>query len=341
MTLYVSAYNACLPSDFLLEEVSKLKKTAFIHGSLHLDRDSEFFPGRSDEKIMRSDVKMAIVAMRSMLSEMALSTDTIEKSSLFVANGAFIEDTRKYLDRTLEVYKSSPKDIPLDKRLKDFYRVSPPLLALETLTNLTMSFIAQYIGLRGNNTTYGNTSISAFYCLQDAMFDLKNDKCENAFVCASNCSGNYSFLMNSTISENGINWKESAGVGCLALKYARNPPENARCKITHMNLVKKAPSLTTQLVEHNWKSILPEEESDLIIFSGAFTDDQYAKDLKYIESIHSNSYSLFLEYGNLGPANILLGIIHGIQTFETGNKVIDIVDRDIYGRESHVRIEAC
>jgi hypothetical protein len=339
MALYITAYNSFYPSSFSAEIVSELKTTSFTLGSIDLEKDSPFFPGRSDEKIMRNDVKMAIVAIRSMLNGM--ESEEIEGSSLFVANGAFVEDTSKYLERTLEIYRSTPKNMSLNQRLKDFYRVSPPLLALETLTNIAMSFIAQYVGLKGNNTTYGNTSISTFYCLQDALRDLENKKSQHAFVCATNCSGNYSFLMNSTISTSGDGWKESAGVACIALEYKNEPTENTICEISDLNLVKKVPYLSNQAIVHNWKSILPEDKSDLLIFSGAFHQQQYESDLKYLKSIHNNPHSLFEQYGNLGPANLLLGIIEGIRSFSSEIKIVDVVDRDVYGRESLVRIKAC
>ena len=56
------------------------------------------------------------------------------------------------------------------------------------------SIISQYGGIKGNNTTYGNTSIGAYYAIQRACKDLLNGH-ENAMVCASNSSGTYSQIM--------------------------------------------------------------------------------------------------------------------------------------------------
>jgi hypothetical protein len=36
-----------------------------------------------------------------------------------------------------------------------------------------------------------------------------------------------------------------------------------------------------------------------------------------------------------------MGIVNGIQLLNEGIPYVDIVDRDLYGRESHVRINKC
>ena len=74
---------------------------------------------------------------------------------------------------------------------------------------------------------------------------------------------------------------------------------------------------------------------------GAIDDETFEKDFSYLTKIHSNISSLYTKYGNLGASSIPLGIIEGIKHIQGGSDVIDIIDRDLYGRESLIRIERC
>ena len=61
----------------------------------------------------------------------------------------------------------------------------------------------------------------------------------------------------------------------------------------------------------------------------------------YSENNFKYSRSLFDDYGNMGSSNLVMGIIQGIQLLNEGMPFVDIIDRDLYGRESHVRIAKC
>jgi hypothetical protein len=43
----------------------------------------------------------------------------------------------------------------------------------------------------------------------------------------------------------------------------------------------------------------------------------------------------------MGPSNIFFGIIKAIEFIQEGSAIIDIVDRDVFGRESIIRVEKC
>ena len=81
-----------------------------------------------------------------------------------------------YLTKISNEIKKFTKETTDEEKVKKIYRASPPLVALETLTNSTMSFIAQYAGFKNENTTFGNTSISAYYAIKQALNALKNKK---------------------------------------------------------------------------------------------------------------------------------------------------------------------
>lgn len=338
MSLYIQEYISYLPKHFSKEVVSEIDNTSYLSGTLTIDNTSPFFPARSDLKIMRDDVKAAIVSIKELLENVQLSEEELENACLFVANGAFVEDSGKYLDKVLDAYRNFPMDLPEEQKLYKLYRMSPPLLALETLTNSSMSFISQYTGIKGHNYTFGNTSFSSFHALSEAENYIKNNGSEFIFVTATNVGGNYSFLCNSGVSGFKEGWKESAGGGTLLLSAEK---ENAKARISHLKNARNVPTLDTRNIDRQWYQLLPEAPAELLIFSGAFDNGTNCEDLEYCKSVHTNVLSLFEKYGNLGPSNNLIGITEAIEQLNKGIKTIDILDRDVYGRESIIRVEGC
>ena len=341
MNNYLIGHSYKSSEHFRIKEVSKIKNTYFTVGQLALDRDSPYFPTRSDEKIMREDIKAAVVSLGTLIENSDCSKEDLTSIPLFVANGAFVDNPEKHLNRISGIFKNfTPETTDAEKKRK-IYFATPPLLALETLTNSTMSFIAQYHGLKGHNYTYGNTSIGSFFAISDALAILKNTKNKKVIVSAANSGGVYSFLTNSTVTGYAEKWKESAAVGNLLMCRSENLPENVSCKITFLNSSKNVPNMEVIENNRNWKTLVPTINADLIIFSGAFTEEDYKKDESYCKDLNSNVFSLYEDFGNMGPSNLILGIIKGVDFLKNGICIVDIVDRDIYGRESLVRIEKC
>jgi len=340
MKYYVIKCCGSLPEEFETEGVSHLKKTAFVSGKLIPERNSSYFPSRSDEKIMRDDIKQTITTIREFVDSLGLTKEELHDTLLFVANGSFIENNEQYINKLPEKYKNLPVELDRDQLLMEIYKLSPPLLALETLTNSTMSFISQYTGIKGHNATFGTTSIASFYAIQEGLNALNDKKNKFVMINASNCAGGYSFLSNSTITDYQKDWKESAAIGNVLLSNS-NTEEKALCTISLISANKKVPQLFDKTIHRNWKDLLPEKSSDLLIHSGAFDDATFDIDEQYCNSFHPNTYSLFPEFGNMGASNILMSLIEGISRFSNEIRIIDIVDRDIYGRESLIRLEKC
>ena len=70
MGFYLTGYKYTLPSLFSLEQVSDIHATSYTYGQIEPNRNSPFFPLRSDEKIMRSDVKEAIVLVNELIEDL-------------------------------------------------------------------------------------------------------------------------------------------------------------------------------------------------------------------------------------------------------------------------------
>lgn len=338
MNRYLVGYKCHLPTIFVAKKVSELAGTSYVSGSLTIDKNSLYYPSRGDEKIMREDVKAALILLNELLQELKIVGE-IENTPLFVANGAFIENIEKHVDKLYNTYKRFLPEMSEAEKSRKVYQATPPLMALETLTNSTMSFLAQYANLKGQNTTFGNTSLAGYYALKQALISL--EKNGQALVCSSNAGGDYSFLTNSSIVGFAENWKESAAVSCLYFSNKLNGKFPPLCKLTKIVNSTTIPVIENNNINRTWRNLLPDLKADEIIFSGAFSYDTYLQDKAYLEKINSTCFSFFEEFGNLGASNLFLGISKGVERLKSDCSIIDIVDRDIYGRESLVRIEKC
>lgn len=336
MSVYILGYNQYLPSTFTEVEVSKAENLSFISGELELDGQSEYHPGRSDEKIMRQDVKAAIIASNEMLKDV-ISKNERASLSLYVASGSFVESLDIRLGQfisTYEKFSSLGDDVT---KMNKVYRGTPPLLALQTLTNAAMSFIAQYTGIKGNNVTFGNTSISAFHAISEGVDDVMFNG-NKSVICSSNTGGPHSYLMNAPSFQNVENWKESAAVGTLILTHELN--DKAVCKLRVLPVIEGRPNFYDKEIRRTWGELIKDENADALVFTGAYTKESNGKDQEYCDQLNSNTYGLFEEYGNMGSANLIVGINKGIELIKEGLSSVQIVDRDIFGRESGVIIES-
>jgi len=337
MNLFIKGYKFNAPVTFQHREMSQIKNQSYKAGAMNINPNVSNYPIRSDEKIMRQDVKGSILIINEMIESLELKN--VENIPLYVANGAFVENTEKHLNRIVNVYKSISEDASEAEKTRKIYRASPPLVALETLTNSTMSFIAQYTGIKGNNATFGNTSIAALHTLQEAKVALLNSSL--AIVNSSNCGGDYSYLTNSSVLGHDNNWKESTGVACLLLGSEQNKNGESLAKITGLRNSFKVPNIETNEIERGWDQLIIDDKADAIICSGAYSENVNKLDESYCKDLNTNVYSFFNSHGNMGPSNVFFGIIKAVNIIEKGNQVVDVLDRDVFGRESVIRVEKC
>ena len=337
---YILDHNSFVSDVFIDEKISELNNISVKIGKLILDKESDYFPSRSDQKVMRDDVKMSIVTAQELLKKYSFSEKTISNMPLFVSNGSFFGNFEKHLSRVLNVFKEATLEGSRMEVYKKIYRASPPLLAIETLTNSNMSFIAQYTGLKGNNATFGNTSISTYYALKQGVNEIKNGE-KYCWVSSSNGANIYSHIMNRSTSEVELSGIENTGGGHIILSKKRHEDNKVLCEITKMINIKKVPKLHDQTINRTWTELLKNSKSELIIFSGAIDRGVNYKDEQHLKALKIPTISIFEKYGYLGVSNIIFGIIEGIKHIKNGIKSIDIIDRDVYGRESLIRIELC
>lgn len=329
----ITAFKYKLPNQFKVLEISPVHQKKILTGVLSPDKSSPFYPSRSDEKIMRTDVVAAIIIILEMLNE--LKTDTSERNemALFVANSIFIEENNKNLNRALSVFNKLDEFVTDKQKLQAIYKSTPPLLALETLSNATMSFISKYSEIKGQNTTFGSTSHAAFQALEEAIYQVKLNK-NKVLVGGSNCGGLYSFLAYQNFYKDSTAWKESA---CASFMVVGN---KGKVKITKLQHNYKLPSLETQKTTRDWKHFFKEILPDFIVYSGGYTNAVFAKNEKEVRAICPNYYTWEKEYGNLGSAAIFMNLAYAYELIEKGaTQTVDILNRDVYGREVHIHLE--
>ena len=138
MKHYLLAGKIQFPEDFIDKKVSILANTSYLSGEIKINQESPFYPNRGDEKIMRQDVKASLILLKELIEEIEIESK-IENIPLFVANGAFIENTDKHVNKLSNTYKNFLSEMTSEEKARKMYLSTPPLLGLETLTNSTMS----------------------------------------------------------------------------------------------------------------------------------------------------------------------------------------------------------
>lgn len=337
MNVYLRHSNWKLPTDFVEKEISSIYDRKGIYGEMELDKSHLHYPERGDTKIMRKDVISSILAVGEILDEVNLTEEQLLETALFVSNGSFLEEENKHMNRLIKAFhRFRQLDSKKEKR-QLLYKNIPPLTALETLTNSTMSFISQYSKVKGLNTTFGNTSYSSFIALQEGFNKLKNNMCNYAIVGGANGGGLYSSLNHIAFKKSEGIWKESLCSGFLMLQ---TNPTNCSFKIESCKNDKDVPSLLNQVKSSNWKQFFNEnEKEDLIVFSGGFTEKEFEANEDEIRRFCNHSFSLNKVYGNTGASAMFLNMIQATQLMDKDNlSSAVLLDRDSYGRETYIKI---
>ena len=82
---YILDHNSFVSDVFIDEKISELNNISVKIGKLILDKESDYFPSRSDQKVMRDDVKMSIVTAQELLKKYSFSEKIISNMPLFVS----------------------------------------------------------------------------------------------------------------------------------------------------------------------------------------------------------------------------------------------------------------
>jgi len=311
-------------------------------GKIQFDVNSPHYPKRQDIKAMRDDVVAAVICIGELLEKAEIPDEKLVDIPLFVANGIFVEQLlsrkEKIAERFFDAFHIEDE--------ADMYRrivnVLPPIIALSALTNATESFVAQYGGIAGNNSTFGNTSHSAFYALNEGIKCIESGQNEMVVVGASSYGGIFSNLTFRNFSDSLSDWRESICAVFLMLESTEsllNRKQNPLNEIVQLGSSKHVPDLFKMSAKKYYEGLDINGMKELAVFSGGFTQHDYELEKEYVQTNWKDSFSWFPELGSFGACSMLMNIITAITLIEKGDSAkIDCLNRDPYSRESYVQI---
>ena len=361
--VFISEYNLKVPGfeskdDFIEHVLNKKTIDGFqeiiIDNEIKLllaepilNTNEEFYPKKSDIKAMRKDVVVGTFCLNELIGKSHLAYNR-ENIPLYVATGLSVDD----FSNEFSVINNFIEDIICEDdtrkhHYKKFYPLVPPLIALRTLTNAIGSFGAQYTGLAGDNTTFGNTSASGFYALNEAYKKVKNGESDLAVVGGTNGASLFSFNTFRYFTEDISIWKESLCSVCLVLESAASlKKRNAKgvLEILSLSSCGKPPELSENTHGKELFSLLLKDlENDIFcIFSGGLTDREYLVQKNALEKKFANIFSLFPLLGNTGTPALLLSMILAIPLSRQGQfDSFYCFESDPYGREFRVHLKRC
>jgi hypothetical protein len=308
-----------------------------------MDRASPFYPSRSNEKIMRKEVIAAAVNVCELLAEAGLPGGLRVDVPLFVASGVTLERQVGDVDwfaKAFEAVRASAGGAERNRRLS---HVTPPLLALRTLTNATSSFIAEQTGVTGNNTTFGNTSQAGFHALREGFDAVASRAVPMALVGGASRGGIASYLTFRNFFEDPADWRESIATAFLLLESGTSlgvRAGKALCEVVELAGTTRPPALVNAAPDTPFEEFASRgATASLAVYSGAFCGREERKLRAAAAAAWPRAESLFESLGNGGAANLFLGIAVGASLLG-GAGVADCLDRDPYGRDSFVRLRA-
>ncbi|MBT4791804.1 MAG: hypothetical protein HON90_09550 [Halobacteriovoraceae bacterium] len=331
---------------FKVDNFGKKSTVAFLDVSSK-SKDVKFMPKKSDAKLMRPDVICSTICAQELVGQIEPIDRPKEKISFYMSNGFCLDRLSDNINEMSSKYlkpnhaQIGDEDFIVQQN-QSLDRFTPPLFVLNALTNAAQSFSSQYGEFKGDNTTLGGTSQSSYYALSEACQDLKRDTAM-AVVGSSNGAGVYSGISNQSRVSNDL--FESEGSSFLLLETGLNIKgrgSNPLAKITAIHDSKLIPSLNSkkQLVV-GCDFLLKNKISDTCVFSGCYSQEDHALVESKLKQIWSQTNSTFPVWGNSGVANNFIDICLAIEIMQKKNlKTIDCYNRDIFGRESLVSLEA-
>jgi hypothetical protein len=327
--------NRCL-QVFEKQTLSNGQKVEF--GKPSINPDEKYFPQRQDAKIMRADVLAATVCAGELMNKLNLQEEIIPDIPLYISSGAFVENMFSQSDKIAEAFKKALEVTDPVKMKEMLFKLAPPLLALNTLTNATSSYVAQYSKIAGNNSTFGNTSISGAYAIEAAFNDIRYGFSELTVAGASNMGDLYSYLSFHCFFDNSELWRESTGAVLLFFAnrdFIERNKLSFLCKIDEVNFSHHVPSLHRK-TDFNGSAFVDNiKQFPLLVFSGAYTEQSGKQQSDYLRPKAQNTFSWFDILGNTGPVNHFMNILAAVEMGHRLNlpKAFSI-DKDPYGRES-------
>jgi hypothetical protein len=228
-----------------LERVRLGTDEVVLGEALELDRASSYYPTRSNEKVMRREVIAATMGVAELLEGVELPAAARAEIPLFVASGMSFERQGGDADWFARTSRALSECASSRERNRRLGQLTPPLLALRTLTNATSSFIAEQTHVTGNNTTFGVTSISGFHALDEGCNAVRSGRSAMAIVGGASRGGVGSYFMYRNFFSDAAGWKESIATAFLLLESGASAEARGASPLCELVTLRSAPLVPT------------------------------------------------------------------------------------------------
>ncbi|MCX6272647.1 MAG: beta-ketoacyl synthase N-terminal-like domain-containing protein [Bacteroidetes bacterium] len=306
-------------------------------GLIDFGCEDRFLPKASLQKTMRPDVLASCICISELMEKYAITREEAESMPLFVANGVTLEPVWEENNAVHAAFYS--ENHPLHKAEKQaiLYQSFPPLSALRTLTNATESFISQVSGLAGNNVTFGSTSLSGFYTLQEGVRRIKRGECKRVIVGGSFFAGIFSNLSFKNFAPDSRR-RESTVAVYLLLESEEKRKERGNHGgyfVHEMKSLARVAPVDEKPNGQPYVEMVKHCQPGPVLYSGGLTGHSFQEESEVLQTTRLPQFSWFPFLGHLGAVSMLMNVITGISLLGCESAaMVNCLDRDPYGRES-------
>lgn len=318
-----------VPSEYLLPGGGSLSLL-----SPEIPADHAHYPSRKDLKVMRQDSVAAVVAVGELLDEAPLGPELLARCGLFLANGVCLDGSEEEIAAMATGLVPLADDETVASRLLRTSRATHPLMALKMLTNATQCFVAQKSLALGPNTTFGNTSHSAIDALETSIDQLRLGACNQVIAGASSDGGVHSWLYHRHFTGTAP-WREATGAAFVLLENEEGLRASGHRPLAELTALDTSPGFAW-----NGGGLLREKRAGAVCFNGPICESGYAAQRELCLASFDEAHSFFPSHGFLGTCGPFLSLLAGVALLRNGHHHAHAWNRDVYGREALLRLEA-
>jgi hypothetical protein len=322
--------------------LSKNRKT-FV-AKLDLKRTSPHYPSGSSLKVLRSDVIAALICSGELMDQAGLSPCDMLEVPIYISNGSSFDLNRDQVEEVTTAYLKQSEDEKWSSRYQRVYQSLPPLYVLRTLANAAECFVSQKTGAKGENATFGGSSHSTHLALLEAVRKIESNEAEMVLVGAGNGIGIYSAFIFGHSQETGFKWRESEGAGFLLIESERSVSESGRkplAEIISLCSSKKIPDIFSDPMDHSPYASFNHDLAPFCIHSGGLSKSDHLQEERACAGKWSRCFSWFHQLGIMGNHAIMMNMATAMAVFSRRKAgQIDCLNRDSYGRESFIKLNA-
>ncbi len=329
------------PFSFKREEAI-LPKVSFNLADLGVTKKSPFYPNRKDSKSMRPDVLIALEGIGQLLAKSDLSAEQLLDTPLFVSCGIYLDQIKEQMNQMISAY-CEHMDSSKAEQNQALFKVTHPLFALKSLTNAGLSFAAQYFGVKGCNTSFGQTSTSTFDGIFHGYHLIKTGEASKVVVGAANGAGDYAAIPFTNFeNEQGIAY-ESMGASFLLLESEESMRSRSRpleFEIVGAKQIPMVPNLFNKEEEKVYDAIHLDKEVEGILFTGGRNESNFHAEQEAYNDFAGEKFSWFPFVGTLGVAAPAINVSTACDWMKIRQiHHVMCLDRDPYGRETWIKID--